>query len=44
LSNAYEYSIGELYLEDKINAITVAREDLEHFYENQDIYFIKKQA
>jgi hypothetical protein len=44
LSNAYEYSIGEIYIEDKIKAITVAREDLEHFYENQDIYFIKKQA
>lgn len=44
LSNAYEYSIGQLYYEDKIKAITTAREDLAHFYENQDIYFIKKQA
>ena len=44
MSNAYEYSIGELYIEDKIKAITIAIEDLEHFYENQDIYFIKKQA
>src|SRR5688572_15824511 len=44
LSNAYEFSIGALYYEDKIKALTVAREDLEHFYENQDIYFIKKQA
>jgi hypothetical protein len=44
LSNAYEYSIGALYYEDKIKALEVAKADLHHFYENQEIYFIKKQA
>ncbi|HEX6426061.1 MAG TPA: hypothetical protein VF008_00195 [Niastella sp.] len=44
MSNAYEFSIGALYYEDNIKAITTAKEDLLHFYENQDIYFIKKQA
>lgn len=44
LANAYEYSIGALYFEDKVKAIATAKEDLAHFYENQDIYFIKKQA
>lgn len=44
MSNAYEYSIGEIYYQNKIKAITTAKEDLEHFYQNQDIYFIKKQA
>lgn len=44
LSNAYEYSIGEIYSKDKVQALTTAREDLAHFYENQDIYFVKKQA
>ena len=44
LANAYEYLIGELYYNDKLNAIAAARADLQHFYENQDIYFVKKQA
>jgi hypothetical protein len=44
LSNAYEYSIGQLYYIDKLKAIATARENLQHFYENQDSYFIKKQA
>jgi len=44
LSNAYEFSIGALYYEDKVKAITRAIEDLTHFYENQDLYFTKKQA
>jgi hypothetical protein len=44
MSNAYEFSIGALYYEDNIKAITTAKEDLLHFYENQDIYFIKKQV
>ena len=43
LANAYEYSIGKLYYEDKVKAIATAREDLAHFYENQDTYFVKKQ-
>lgn len=42
LANAYKYTIGELYYADKIKAITIAKEDLNHFYENQDIYFVKK--
>jgi hypothetical protein len=44
LANAYEYSIGQLYSEDKVNALKTAKDDLAHFYENQEIYFIKKQA
>ncbi|THU38304.1 hypothetical protein FAM09_16645 [Niastella caeni] len=44
LSNAYEYSIGALYYENKVKAIETAKADLAHFYENQEIYFVKKQA
>jgi hypothetical protein len=44
MASAYEFSIGALYYENKEKAIETARKDLEHFYENQDIYFIKKQA
>lgn len=44
LANAYEYSIGKLYYEDKVKAIAAAREDLAHFYENQDQYYVKKEA
>ena len=44
LANAYEYSIGKLYYEDKVQAITTAKADLLHFYENQDIYFVKQQS
>jgi hypothetical protein len=44
LANAYEYSIGKLYYEDKVKAIATAKEDLAHFYENQDQYFVKKEA
>lgn len=44
LANAYEYSIGKLYYEDKVKAIAAAREDLAHFYENQDQYFVKREA
>jgi hypothetical protein len=44
MASAYEFSIGALYYENKEKAIDTARKDLEHFYENQDIYFIKKQA
>lgn len=43
LANAYEHSIGQLYYEDKVKALMTAKDDLAHFYENQDIYFIKKQ-
>jgi hypothetical protein len=44
LANAYEHSIGKLYYEDKVKAIATAKEDLAHFYENQELYFIKKDA
>ena len=44
LANAYEYSIGQLYYDNKLNAIAAARENLQHFYENQDLYFAKKQS
>jgi hypothetical protein len=44
LANAYEYSIGKLYYEDKVKALTTAKEDLAHFYENQELYFVKKDA
>ena len=44
MANAYEFSIGELYYTDKLKAIANAKEDLKHFSENQDIYYIKKQA
>ena len=44
LANAYTHSIGALYYEDKVKAIAAAQEDLKHFYENQDVYFVKKQA
>ena len=44
LANVYEYSIGQLYYEDKVKALTTAKDDLAHFYENQEIYFIKKQG
>src|SRR5689334_14980983 len=44
LANAYEYLIGQLYYNDKLKAIATAQADLQHFYENQDIYFAKKQA
>jgi len=44
MASAYEYSIGALYYKDKIKALTTAQEDLAHFYENQDKYFIKKDA
>jgi hypothetical protein len=44
LANAYEYSIGKLYYEDKVKALATAKEDLAHFYENQEIYFVKKGA
>lgn len=44
LANAYEYSVGKLYYEDKLKAISDAKEDLKHFYENQEQYYIKKQA
>lgn len=44
LANAYEYSIGKLYYEDKVKAIATAREDLAHFYENQDQYYVKKES
>src|SRR5215510_7609305 len=43
LANAYEYSIGKLYYEDKVKALATAKEDLKHFYENQDLYFVKQQ-
>ena len=43
LANAYEYSIGKLYYEDKVKAITTAKEDLSHFYQNQEMYFVKQQ-
>ncbi|MFT3823360.1 MAG: hypothetical protein QM731_05545 [Chitinophagaceae bacterium] len=42
MASAYEYSIGKLYYDDKVKALTTAKEDLAHFYENQDQYFIKK--
>lgn len=42
LANAYEYSIGKLYYEDKVKALTTAKEDLSHFYQNQELYFVKK--
>jgi hypothetical protein len=42
LANAYEYSIGKLYYEDKIKALTTAKADLQHFYENQELYFVKQ--
>jgi hypothetical protein len=41
LANAYEYSIGKLYYEDKVKALATAKEDLAHFYENQEMYFVK---
>lgn len=44
LANAYKFTIGQLYYSDVIKAIATAKEDLKHFYENQDMYFIKKQA
>jgi hypothetical protein len=44
LANAYEFSIGQIYYEDKLKAISTAQADLLHFYENQDMYFVKKQA
>jgi hypothetical protein len=44
LANAYQYSIGKLYYEDKVKALTTAKEDLAHFYENQELYFVKKDA
>ena len=44
LANAYEYSIGQLYQEDKVKALTTAKEDLTHFYKNQETYFIRKDA
>ena len=44
LANAYEYSIGKLYYEDKVKALAIAKEDLTHFYENQELYFVKKNA
>jgi hypothetical protein len=34
LANAYEYSIGKLYYEDKVKALATAKEDLMHIYEN----------
>jgi hypothetical protein len=43
LANAYEHAIGKLYYEDKVKALATAKEDLAHFYENQDQYFVKKQ-
>ena len=43
LANAYEHSIGKLYYEDKVKALATAKEDLAHFYENQELYFVKKQ-
>lgn len=43
LANAYEYSIGKLYYDDKIKGLETAKADLAHFYENQDQYFVKKQ-
>lgn len=42
LANHYEYTIGVLYYQDKLKAIELARIDLKHFYDNQDIYFVKK--
>jgi hypothetical protein len=42
LANAYQYSIGKLYYEDKVKALATAKEDLAHFYENQDQYYVKK--
>jgi hypothetical protein len=44
LANAYEHSIGELYYEDKVKALATAKDDLKHFYENQDQYFVKHNA
>jgi hypothetical protein len=44
MANAYEYMIGQLYYADKLKAINDAKEDLRHFYENQEIYYIKKQS
>ena len=44
LANAYEHSIGKLYYEDKVKALTTAKEDLQHFYENQELYYVKKEA
>ncbi len=44
LASAYEHSIGKLYYEDKVKALATAKEDLANFYENQDKYFIKKNA
>lgn len=44
LANAYQYLIGKLYYEDKVKALTAAKEDLAHFYENQDQYYAKKEA
>jgi len=44
LANAYEYSIGKLYYEDRAKALTTAKEDLAHFYKNQELYFIKKDV
>jgi hypothetical protein len=43
LANAYEHSIGKLYYEDKVKALTTAKEDLLHFHENQEMYFVKHQ-
>jgi hypothetical protein len=43
LANAYEHSIGKLYYEDKVKALAAAKEDLAHFYENQQLYFVKPQ-
>lgn len=44
MAAAYEYAIGKLYYEDKVKAIADAVADLRHFYENQEMYYIKKQA
>jgi hypothetical protein len=43
LANAYQHAIGQLYYEDKVKAIETAKADLAHFYENQDVYYAKKQ-
>lgn len=43
LANAYEHLIGQLYYEDKVKALETAKADLAHFYENQDMYYAKKQ-
>jgi hypothetical protein len=44
MANAYEYTIGQLYYSDKLKAINDAKEDLRHFYENQEVYYVKKGA